>query len=268
MPVPSPARSAPSHSAALPVLRRYGSAVLDLILPPQCLKCGEIVETSTRSAGALCAACWHEVAFTAPPLCDACGLAFEFDLGPGAVCASCARGRPVFSRARSVFAYDENSRALVLAFKNRDRTDAVPAFARWMTRAGADLLEQADVIVPVPLHWTRLFRRRFNQAALLAAAVAGLSERPWAPDVLVRRRRTAPLGHMSPAMRRRNLQGAFRVRASGTSLIAGRRVLLIDDVLTTGTTVGACARALLGAGADAVDVLTLARIMRPLPESR
>jgi len=240
---------------------RVGSAVLDLILPPQCLKCDVIVESS----GALCLPCWREINFTSPPWCHACGLVLEFDPGADGLCAACAGHLPIFERARSVFAYDKNSRALVLAFKNRDRTDIAPAYARWLARVGTDLLSDADIIVPVPLHWSRLYWRRFNQAALLATALGNEAGVEVIPDLLVRRRRTLSLGSMSPSRRRRTLKGVFAVRQSYGERVKGRRVLLVDDVLTTGATVQGCARSLLQAGAGAVDVLTLARVMRPLP---
>ncbi|MDP7667316.1 MAG: phosphoribosyltransferase family protein, partial [Rhodospirillales bacterium] len=158
---------------------------------------------------------------------------------------------------------DDASRRLVLAFKHADRTDAAPAFAEWMARAGAELLADGHVIAPVPLHWTRLFRRRYNQAALLAAALGAKAGVPVAHELIVRRRRTPSQGGLGPSARRRNLAGAFAAAPKGADAIADRRVLLVDDVFTTGATARACSRALLGAGAAAVDVLTLARVVRP-----
>lgn len=149
---------------------------------------------------------------------------------------------------------------MLLAFKHGDRTDMAPAFAAWMGRAGAALVADAELIVPVPLHWTRLWRRRFNQAAMMAQALGRLADRPFAPRALVRRRRTPSQAGLNFAGRVRNVRGAFAV-TSGRS-VAGRRILLVDDVYTTGATVGSCVRALRRAGAEAVDVLTLARVIR------
>jgi ComF family protein len=203
--------------------------------------------------------------FPSPPCCDACGLPFEYDLGEGTLCAACIGRRPVFARARSAMIYDASSRDLVLAFKHGDRTDAAPAFARWMVRAGDALIAEADVLVPVPLHWSRVFNRRYNQAALLAHAIGRITSLPVSVDALFRHRRTPSLGKLSPSVRRRTLRGAFRVRARREGEIRGCRVLLVDDVLTTGATASGCATVMLKAGAARVDLLTLARVLRPLP---
>lgn len=243
--------------ARLPV--HLWRAALDAVLPPRCLSCGAIADADA----ALCPQCWAKLAFLAPPCCQRCGLAFEFDLGPGAVCGPCAAAPPVYGRARAVLRYDDASKALLLALKHADRTEGVPAFGRWLARAGAELLEDAEVLVPVPLHWLRLFRRRYNQAALLALALARCSGVPVLPDALTRVRRTPSQGRMSPAQRRRNVAGAFKVAERRRARVDGLRVLLLDDVLTTGATAEACARALLASGAAAVDVLTLARVERP-----
>jgi len=160
-------------------------------------------------------------------------------------------------------AYGDFSRRIVLSFKHGDRTDTAPALGRWLVRAGAGLIADADLIAPVPLHWTRLFARRYNQAALLAGVVGGVSGIPVVQDLLVRRRKTPSQGRMGWGQRRRNVQGAFRVSPARRDGFQGRRVLLIDDVLTTGATVTACAKTLLKGGAGAVDVLTLARVVRP-----
>lgn len=240
-------------------LDRVPAIVLNVLLPPRCLGCARVVE----EPGTLCAACWERLDFLGPPHCAACGFPFEFDHGEDALCGDCLRTPPAYERARAVVRYDDASRDLILGFKHADRTFAVPAFSRWMARAGAELLEDADLIAPVPLHRLRLLRRRYNQAALLAHGIAKVSGFPVVPDLLVRTRRTPSQGRLSAARRRRNVRGAFAVKGSRADLLKGRRVLLIDDVLTTGATVSACARALVRAGAKAADVLTLARVVRP-----
>jgi ComF family protein len=224
---------------------------LDAILPPRCLSCGEVV----GEAGVLCGACWREIAFIAPPFCARCGLPFPHEAT--GICAACAAAPPHFDRARAVFRYDAASRKLVIAFKHADKTHTAPAYGAWMRRAGVELVADADLLVPVPLHWTRLFRRRYNQSALLAYAI---DRAKVAPDLLVRRRRTASQGHLGRGARSRNVAHAFALRPG--AVVEGKRIVLIDDVMTTGATVGECARVLRRAGAARVDVLTLARATR------
>jgi ComF family protein len=239
-------------------LRGLSGLALNALLPPRCLACGV---TLARS-GALCAGCWKGVHFLEPPLCARCGFPLEYDLGPEALCGACAREPPGFDRARAVMRYDEGSRDLVLGFKHADRTEGAAAYGAWLARAGAELTAEADLIAPVPLHWMRLFGRRFNQAALLAQALGREARLPVVADLLRRRRHTPSQGRLSPAQRRRNVAGAFAVKAGRKGLLAGRRVLLVDDVLTTGATASACARTLRRRGARAVDVLVLARVVR------
>src|SRR3990170_1419817 len=157
--------------------RRLGRLALNAVLPPRCLKCGAVVD----APGTLCAGCWAAMRFLAPPLCACCGYPFEFELGEAALCGACARDRPPYGRARAVLRYDDASKAVVLGFKHGDRTDGAPAYGRWLLRAGAELIAEAEVIVPVPLHWLRLFARRYNQAALLALALARVSGVAAAP---------------------------------------------------------------------------------------
>ena len=253
--------TADTGRAGLPSwLARAGTAAADLLLPRRCLACGEQVQ----GEGALCAECWPAVRFLGPPLCACCGFPFEFDPGPGAPCGACAARRPAFDRARAVFVYDRNSRGPLLAFKHADRTDAAPAFARLMAAAGTELLAAADIVAPVPLHRRRLIARRYNQSALLAIALARRAGLDAVPDLLARTRATPSQGGLSASARRRNVRGAFAVRNRMAARLAGRRVLLVDDVFTTGATAEACAAALLRAGASAVDVLTLARVVRPV----
>lgn len=255
-------------------LRPAARLALDALLPPQCLSCAELV----GEPGALCATCWAKLRFIAAPVCRICGWPFETDptTGPSTgdvaaappadlVCGSCLRAPPAFDRARAVVAYDETSRGLILGFKHADRTHAAPAFAGWLARAGSELLITADVIAPVPLHWSRLLARRYNQAALLGNGLAKLTGKTSVPDLLIRRRRTPSQTRLSRSERLRNVAGAFAVRPTRLPHVRGRRIVLVDDVLTTGATVGACAAVLRRAGAASVDVLTLARVVRPEP---
>jgi ComF family protein len=242
--------------------------LLDLVVPPLCLKCSAVV----ASSGALCAACFAGIDFLAGAACPVCGApraagegggGQEAEAGP---CALCRAQPPPWRRARAAFTYDDGSKALVLRFKHADRTEGAPAFARWMAQAGGDLLAEADLLVPVPLHRWRLFLRRYNQAALLALALGRYGGVAVAADTLVRRRRTPSQGTFDHAGRGRagrlrNVRGAFAL--ARPTAVAGRRVLLIDDVLTSGATAGECARVLLAGGAAAVDVLTLARVPPP-----
>ena len=243
---------------ATELCRKLPQLALNAVLPPRCLSCGALVERS----GALCGTCWAEIAFLAPPLCACCGLPFEYDLGPGALCGACTREAPGFARARAVMRYNEASKRLILGFKHGDRSEGAPAFGAWLARAGAELIAEAEVIVPVPLHRWRLLARRYNQAALLAHALGRESGLPVISDLLVRRRFTPSQGRLSRAARRRNVAGAFAVKPARAARLAGRRVLLVDDVLTTGATVAACTRVLRRGGAAAVEVLVLARVLR------
>ena len=237
-------------------LRRLGRAVVDGVLPPRCLACGATVE----DVDALCGSCWAAITFFAPPWCAVCGLPFPHPMGDAAICADCARQQPSWDRARSVLRYDRHSRRLVLMLKHGDQTHLAGAFGRWMHRAGSEVLAGADLLIPVPLHWTRLFARRFNQAALLAKAIQRAGGPPLAADWLIRRRRTPSQGTLGPLARARNVRGAFALRRGCD--VKGKRVVLIDDVLTTGATAEECARVLRRAGASYVGVLVLARALR------
>ena len=234
-----------------------GGRLLDLLLPPHCLAC----RGPADGPGRLCPTCWSEVDFIAPPVCARCGLPLEYDLGPEALCGGCAADPPTFEHARAVMRYGEVARRLVVGFKHADRTHLAPALGRWLARAGTELIDTADILVPVPLHRRRLIGRRFNQSALLALSLARQTGLPVTTDALRRRRPTPSQAGLTRAQRRNNVAGAFEVPAHRRPLIEGRRVLLIDDVLPTGATVDTCAAALRRAGADQVDVLTLARVV-------
>lgn len=238
----------------LPIAR----GLLDLMLPPTCAGCGEVLE----DAHALCADCWGTLTFLGRPCCEACGHPFEYEVPGLTLCGACMRDHPPFVHARAALLYDDASKAFILGLKHADRTHTVHLLAKWLAQAGAEVLQGADVLVPVPLHWTRLFSRRFNQAALLAQALGRLTGKAVAVDVLVRHKRTPSQGHLGVKARARNVQGAFRVPFKRAGQIRGKRVMLVDDVYTTGATVRAAAKALLRAGALGVDVVTLARVVK------
>jgi ComF family protein len=232
------------------------TAVLDVLFPPLCLGCrGPVGEAG------YCAPCWSALTFLEGPGCACCGLPFAVALDGETLCAACLTQPPAFDKARAIMAYDDKSRAAILALKHADRLDLVPGFSRWLGRTGRNLLVDSDLIVPVPLHRLRLWRRRYNQSAELARRLAQEWKRVYEPFALTRSRPTASQGTMASAKaRRRNVMGAFQV--PDPAKVKGKRVLLLDDVMTTGATVQACARALKRAGAQRVHVLVLARVVK------
>ncbi len=235
--------------------------LLDLLLPPTCLSC----DASVAVPGTLCSNCFRRTQFITEPYCQRCGLPFAHDgeAGPGRLCPSCLAQPPPWQRARAPLLYDQQARRLIFPLKYHDRTEYAGALAAMMARAGAALLAEAEVIVPVPLHRRRLRTRRYNQAALLAFALGRLGRRPVVPDALLRIRATRPLAELAAEVRTTVVAGAFALRDKRRAAIAGKRVLLVDDVLTSGATAGACARVLLAGGAEAVDVLVAARVPDP-----
>ena len=235
-------------------IKSAASLALDQLLPPRCLGCGEAVD----AAGRVCVACFQALAFLTPPLCAGCGV--PLPPAAGSPCGACLAAPPPYDRARAALGYNAASRRMLLAFKHGDRTEVARTFAAWMRTAAPDLVAEARWVVPVPLHRWRLFARRYNQAALLSYA---LVERGRVlPDALVRVRPTPSQGALSRAARARNVAGAFRARGADRPRLAGACVLLVDDVMTTGATLEACARALRRAGAARVDALTVARVVR------
>ena len=252
----APARSAPFRAGLRYALR----LALDVALPPLCPSCREPLGDGVG----LCAPCWSKLSLIEKPYCVRLGIPFTYDPGPGILSMEAIAAPPAYDRARAAVRYDEVARALVVRFKYGDRLDLAPMMGRWMARAGSELLQDADALLPVPLHWRRLWARRFNQAAALAGTISEMSGVPVSHGVIKRVRATPQQVGLSKTERADNVQGAFRVPAEQKAEIAGKRLVLIDDVLTSGATADTCARALLRAGAAHVDVLVFARVVAPL----
>jgi ComF family protein len=241
---------------AAAALRSALAACADLIVPPCCLVC----RVRVGAHHLLCAACWRDVNFIRPPLCDALGIPLPFDTGERTVSAAAAAHPPAYERARGVAHYSGSMRTLVHQLKYADRHDARTLLGRWLAEAGRELLPDTDLILPVPLSWLRLLQRQFNQAAVLAGELSRQTGIPVDPLLLTRNRSTRSQVGMTRDQRRRNVAGAFAVPAGRRAHVRGRNVLLVDDVITTGATVDACARTLKRAGAARVDVLALALV--------
>src|SRR6266581_5665379 len=256
-----PSRSIGTHlrrvlGACHATWRHAAKFALDIALPTLCVACREPVDGE-----GVCAECWSKLSFIEPPYCPRLGIPFVYDPGPELLSMEAIANPPAYQRARAAVRYDDVARTLVHALKYQDRTDLAPAMGRWMARAGRELLEKADALVPVPLHWRRGWSRRYNQSGALARAIERQSGVKVTSEALRRVRPTEQQIGLSRPQRASNVQGAFKVAADRSADIQGRRVVLVDDVLTSGATVDACARALLRAKAASVDVLVFARVV-------
>ncbi len=244
--------------AARELWSRASRVALDIALPTLCAAC-----RSPVAGAGVCAHCWSKLSFIAPPFCERLGVPFVYDPGPGLLSMEAIANPPSYRRARAAVRYDDVARTLVHALKYQDRIDLAPIMGRWMERAGHELVTHADVVVRVPLHWRRGWSRRYNQSGHLAKTIAQASGLPLDPLLLKRTRQTAQQIGLSKAERAANVQGAFAVPPEYRPQVRGRRILLVDDVLTSGSTVDACARALLRARAAQVEVLVFARVVEP-----
>lgn len=232
---------------------------LQLLYPPQCISCQAPVQTDFG----LCADCWRETSFISGLVCDQCGVPLPGeDSEERARCDDCMTIARPWDRGRAALMYRDNGRRLVLALKHGDRMDLSRPASAWMMKAAKPILQPDMLVVPVPLHWFRLFRRRFNQAALLSRAVAKAATLDHCPDALVRTRTTGSQEGKTRDARFANLVGAFRVPKAREKHIEGRNILLVDDVMTSGATFSSATEALFAAGARSVSVLGLARVAK------
>jgi ComF family protein len=236
--------------------RSAARLALDVVLPTLCVACRDAV-----AGEGVCARCWAQLSFIAKPYCPRLGIPFVYDPGPELLSMQAIAAPPAYQRARAAVRYDEIAKTLVHGLKYQDRTDLAPVMGRWMAHAGRELLREADVLVPVPLHWKRGWSRRFNQSGLLARAIERQSGVRLAAEALRRERPTRQQVGLTRSQRAENVQGAFKVPPDHSALVQGSHVILVDDVLTSGATVDACARALLRARARQVDVLVFARVV-------
>ncbi len=238
---------------------KIGQKSLDFILPPQCLQCHTLV----LQQGGLCANCWQKISFISKPFCKSCGFPFDLPLELESICGPCARKTPPFTRARAAVYYNETSKPMILRFKHGDALHMTPLFTEWLYQAGHELLQQADYIAPIPLYWSRLVYRGYNQAAILSHKLSKKAKIVHAPDLLERKKRTPSQGNLTAKERDKNVSNAFKLNKKYHQLIHDKYILLIDDVLTSGATVRACAKVLKKSGAKQIDVLTLARVIKP-----
>lgn len=240
---------------------------VDVILPPRCPITGQKVE----SVGAISYEAWKELTFISNPKCTCCGLPFEIGTDPAHplpeqfLCAECLSTPRPYEKARATFVYDDSCKPMILAFKHADKPELHTTLAPLL----AGTLEEFDkdptppfILIPVPLHWLRLIKRRYNQAAVLANALTKMTGFETWPDALTRTRHTPPQGHMGPKDRHKNVAGAFVLNLSYQGKISGKNFILIDDVFTTGATIEECCKILKAAGANTVNVLTVARAVR------
>ena len=230
-----------------------------LILPPICILCHL---KPTRDESCLCVACWRKANFIAPPYCALSGAPFSFEWPEGTKSRFVQISPPIYDHARAALRYDEDfAQSLVFRMKFGDRPEIARHVALWLWRAARDILPESDMICAVPLHWRRLWSRRFNQAAELARGLADLSAKPFHPDILIRARATRSQIGLRRAQRRTNVKGAFHIHPKGRDAIQGKNIILVDDVMTSGATMANCVTCLRKAGARRVDLVLLARVI-------
>lgn len=228
---------------------------IDLVLPPRCIATGDIVD----APGKISPRFWQTLHFIHAPLCKTCGVPFDYDADDGYVCASCLAYPPHYTAARAAVVYDDASKKAILSLKYGDQTHVYKTFSDWIARAGHDLLSQTDLLIPVPLHPMRLWSRRFNQAGLIADGIARHTGIPVSHNTLRRAKKTKPHKALTYKQRTQNVKNAFAVNPAKAAALSGKTICLIDDVMTTGATVNACAILLKTCGVANVYVLTVAR---------
>ncbi|MDG1288059.1 MAG: ComF family protein [Rickettsiales bacterium] len=229
---------------------------LNLLFPPQCGLCREMVGEN----GGVCSDCWQKLNFISAPFCSHCGYPHEFDMGQGAQCAACMETTPEYHGHRSVLHFDDASKRLIHDLKYYDKPLMLDTFARWMAQASPEWIDLDEaLLVPVPIHRWRLLKRKYNQSALLAKRLASLQEMHVGYNILTRIKNNPPQASLPRKERLKNLSGAFAVNPKKREAIKGRTIILIDDVMTTGATINACAKQLKKAGSGRVYCLTLAR---------
>lgn len=236
--------------------KKIFNTILDFLFPPECPICQNPVSDPLS----ICPECFKKIKFITPPLCEICGRPFEFEVYGKTVCGKCLQKKPVYDKARSAFLYDSFSKQLILPFKYSDRTDLAPLLGQFLIRAGAELLDQSDLIVPVPLNRWRLMKRKYNQAGILGKIISKKTGIPFSPFVLKRLRATKSQERLREKDRIKNVRNAFIIK--NNKLIKNKKILLIDDVLTTGATVNECAKILKRNGAKSVYVLTVAHTLK------
>ncbi len=244
------------------ILRQTQKTIMkgvDVILPPRCPVTGDMVDSHGMISGEI----WQDLEFISAPFCGCCGIPFDFETDAHqGLCMVCLTKLPPYQSARAALRYNDAARNIILGFKHGDKTHSAQSFVPWLKRAGEAMLQDANMIIPVPLHRTRLLLRRYNQAGVIAESLAKETGIEHLPLALMRVRATLSQGHLNTGERAKNVRKAFAVRKQYESDLIGKNIVVVDDVYTTGATVQECTKVLMRAGAARVDILTLAKVIK------